>query len=126
MQSKLNDNPILIAYIGGKITGDEENARHRFAKAKRMLVDTYEVVYNPFDLPKTAKIKRLEKEISMLLSKKLRRSLEVELWGEYMRLCIRYLMKCDVAYFLPDWQDSRGAKVEHQLCVDLGITIKYL
>ena len=126
MQSKLNTHPLPICYIAGKITGDEENALHRFAKAKRMLGEKYEVVYNPFDLPKTAKIKRLEREIKLLLSKKLRKSLEEELWSEYMRVCIRYLMKCDVAYFLPDWKDSRGAKVEHQLCVDLGIEIKYL
>ena len=46
-------------------------------------------------------------------------------WSAYMKNDISVLMKCNEAHFLPDWQDSKGAKIEHQLCLDLGIPIIY-
>ena len=47
-------------------------------------------------------------------------------WQKYMRNDITILLTCDEAHFLPDWEDSKGAKIEHQICVDLEIPIVYV
>jgi len=47
-------------------------------------------------------------------------------WTDYMKNDIRILLECDEAHFLPDWENSKGANIEHQLCLDLEIQIKYV
>lgn len=42
-----------------------------------------------------------------------------------MRICLKELSKCDVAYFLNDWQDSEGAKTEHDFCIKNNVKIIY-
>ena len=44
-------------------------------------------------------------------------------WEQAMRLCIKALMDCDAVYLLHDWQQSKGAKVEHQICMQVGIAV---
>ena len=33
------------------------------------------------------------------------------------------LSEADVAYFAPGWRDARGCKLEHEACVEYGITV---
>lgn len=47
-------------------------------------------------------------------------------WQEYMKNDLSVLMTCDEVHFLPDWKESKGAKIEHQLAIDLGIKIVYI
>lgn len=42
-------------------------------------------------------------------------------WLGYMRLAVRQLATCDTVYLLPGWSQSRGACIEHQLAVGLGL-----
>ena len=42
-------------------------------------------------------------------------------WLGYMRLAVAQLATCDAVYLLPGWRHSRGACVEHQLAVGLGL-----
>lgn len=44
-------------------------------------------------------------------------------WLDYMRLAIPQLMKCDEVVLLPGWAKSRGARIEHQLAVSLGLQV---
>lgn len=44
-------------------------------------------------------------------------------WLGYMRLAIRQLSKCDGVALLPGWQQSRGARIEHQLATQLGLVV---
>lgn len=44
-------------------------------------------------------------------------------WKECMRIAIRKLMECDNIYLLPDWEQSKGAKIEHDLAEQLELTI---
>jgi hypothetical protein len=43
-------------------------------------------------------------------------------WLACMRRSITEIMTCDEVYFLPGWQNSRGAKIEYDLVESLGIT----
>ena len=42
-------------------------------------------------------------------------------WQAYMRQALAQLVKCDAVALLPGWKASRGARIENQLAIDLGI-----
>ena len=42
-----------------------------------------------------------------------------------MDICLDALKECTHAYFLKDWKESEGAKIEHKFCIDNGIKIIY-
>ena len=46
-------------------------------------------------------------------------------WEDYMRKDIRELTKCAAIWMLPDWQDSRGARMEHRISRQLLLKIIY-
>ncbi|TPQ28972.1 DUF4406 domain-containing protein [Methylomonas sp. EFPC3] len=45
-------------------------------------------------------------------------------WREYMRLSIRQMLTCDMAVFLPNWEQSRGAQLEHEVATQLSMPIR--
>ncbi|CAD6876126.1 DUF4406 domain-containing protein [Methylomonas fluvii] len=44
-------------------------------------------------------------------------------WAGYMRLALSQLMTCEVVAFLPNWEASRGARLEYQVAKELGLKI---
>jgi hypothetical protein len=44
-------------------------------------------------------------------------------WLGWMRQAIPQLMTCDAVVLLPNWEDSRGARTEYQLAVNVGLPI---
>ena len=42
-----------------------------------------------------------------------------------MRQDLKAMLDCDGIYMLDNWKDSKGAKIEHDLCVYLGITVMF-
>jgi hypothetical protein len=46
---------------------------------------------------------------------------EQDTWEDYMRLALRQMLTCDVVAQLPGWEDSRGARMEHDVADELGI-----
>lgn len=46
-------------------------------------------------------------------------------WNGYMRMAIRQLSHCDAVAFLPGWNGSRGARLEHRIALDLGLSVIY-
>ncbi|WP_440111738.1 DUF4406 domain-containing protein [Acidovorax sp. BL-A-41-H1] len=46
-----------------------------------------------------------------------------ESWLGYMRLAVAQLASCDAVVMLPGWAKSKGACIEHQLAVGLGLEI---
>ena len=42
-------------------------------------------------------------------------------WAQHMRLDVARMMECDGLVMLPGWQESKGARIEHRLAIDLGM-----
>ncbi|MEQ6437201.1 DUF4406 domain-containing protein [Comamonas sp. w2-DMI] len=45
-------------------------------------------------------------------------------WLGYMRMSLRQIADCDCIYMLPGWRNSRGARIEHGLAMDLGLEVQ--
>jgi len=46
-------------------------------------------------------------------------------WEGYMRMAIAQVVQCDAVFMLSGWEDSRGARLEHRIAKELGLTIAY-
>lgn len=88
-------------YISGKITGDD-NFKQKFEKASSLLTgwEKHEIL-NPCELPVQ------------------------ENWAEYMIMDIKELFKCSHIFMLQDWKESKGARIEHAIALETGLTIIY-
>lgn len=89
-------------YISGKITGDPQY-KEKFDYVAAVIEAAGYAPVNPTEV-------HLE---------------DAATWGDYMRHDIKLLCDCDGVYMLNDWQESKGAKIEHQLAQDLGMKIYY-
>lgn len=86
---------MLKIYIAGKINGDE-NYREKFENAERLLSREGHAVLNPASLPCGMSSE------------------------DYMAICWTMLSRADIVVFLPDWEESRGASMEHAYCEYTG------
>ena len=87
-------------YIAGKISGDP-GYKQKFARASLALRERWPeaVLINPAVLP------------------------DGMTPGDYMAVCLPMLLQADLVVFLPDWQDSGGARIEHALAEYAGKNI---
>lgn len=46
-------------------------------------------------------------------------------WQTAMKLTVAAMMTCDRVYMLADWRYSRGATIEHDLALKIGLPISY-
>lgn len=44
-------------------------------------------------------------------------------WREHMRVDIAMLLACDFIYMLHGWEQSKGAKLEHDVATSCGIKV---
>lgn len=100
--------PNTIVYISGPVTDMPESNRPQFAKAQQMLLSAGCSVFNP---------SHIEGPIDPLKGD--------ELWAYYMHFCVKALPDCDAVLFLPDWQNSKGAKWEHRIAEILRLQVFY-
>lgn len=91
-------------YISGKITGTDDYME-RFAKAEKYLIMKGYSVLNP------AKVNAQMPSDTI--------------YDEYMQIALTMLQMADSIYMLKDWQDSNGAKIEHQIATMLKIDILF-
>lgn len=91
-------------YISGKISGtDLTETRARFAAvAKAMKRLGYEPV-NPLDNGLS----------------------EQDTWEAHIVKDIATLLQCKAIYMLQGWQESKGARIEHYIATEIGLSIMY-
>lgn len=90
-------------YISGKITGDD-NFKRKFEKAAMNChLSGWErnEILNPCELPVQ------------------------ESWQDYMIMDIKELFECSHIFMLQDWKQSKGARIEHAIALETGLTIIY-
>ncbi len=46
-------------------------------------------------------------------------------WEDVMRADIKRLLECDEIHMLPDWQESKGAQLERDIAMRLGMEVVY-
>lgn len=93
----------MTVYISGPMTGFTDLNFPAFTAAAIILRDAGFDVINPAEL---------EENIGSS-------------WVECMRVDIAALMDCDRVLMLPGWMDSRGARLERHIAVQLGMSIHY-
>lgn len=93
-------------YIAGKITGDPDY-RAKFQEAEEQLVKVYN--WNRWYIVNPAKA-----------------CPEGWPWWRCMVMCLWLVAGCKVVAMLPDWNESRGAKIEHRWAEILRKQIIYL
>ncbi len=84
-----------VIYIAGPITG-VENYWEPFEKAENEIEAAGFIALTPTRLP---------------------RGMSNE---QYMRICLAMIDSADGVYFLPDWYQSEGARVEQNYCAYVG------
>ena len=46
-------------------------------------------------------------------------------WDDAIRYDIKKMLECDEVHLLPDWQQSKGAQLERDIAIRLGIQVVY-
>ena len=86
-------------YIAGKITGDK-NYKSKFKRAEKLLRSLGHSVMNPAWIAPSDDFT----------------------WTDYMQISGMMQARCNAVYFLKDWKDSEGAKIEFKRCHQLNQT----
>jgi hypothetical protein len=98
-------------YISGQISGLEyADAFERFEQAERQIRDycRYEMV----NLNEMVNPMKLNHEHD-------------KSWENYMLVDIKALFECDAIYMLKNWCNSKGARIERSIAIEMGIEIIY-
>ena len=96
-------------YISGPISHDPYH-EEAFTKAGQYLVHLGYEVINPVDI--------LDRDFDGP-------DRDVQRWNYFMREAIKMLLECDQIYMLEGWEDSRGAKLEQKIALDLAMPMMY-
>lgn len=101
---ELSESRVGRVYVAGPMTGIEDyNFPAFIAAAQKLKSQGYEVV-NPAD----------------------HGVVEGAEWSDYLRHDIAKLSRCEKMFFLPGWENSRGAQLEKHIAECIGIKIFYL
>lgn len=113
-------------YISGPISGiDPAVAETRFARVQMDLEAKGFNVYNPFtQVPFEIQLIQSFKEANVPTP--FYRNYVPEVWGDCMRIALYAMLKSHEVVMLPGWQDSKGATIERDLALRLGIPVLYL
>ena len=86
-------------YIAGKIT-DDKNYKSKFKRAEKLLRSLGHSVMNPAWIVPSDEFR----------------------WEDYMQISAIMQGRCNAVYFLKDWKESKGAKIEFKRCHQLEQT----
>lgn len=100
-------------YIAGKVSGeDAATVTMKFGQVQKRLEKAGYTVINPLKVVAEAMAATNESWLKTP-------------WEVAMKICITAMLKADKVYMLKDWQQSRGASVEHELAKGLNMDIIY-
>lgn len=93
----------MIIYISGPMSGLPDNNKPAFHAAAKLLRNLGHMVINPaeIDVPDPS-------------------------WINYMREDIRQMMAADIVVLLPGWANSRGAKLERHIAIEIGMPVRLI
>lgn len=94
-------------YISGKIT-DNPDWKEQFKIAEMKLKAQGYVVVNP-----------------AFIAEELEKENPTPTYKDYLQADLRILLICNCIYMLPNWHDSKGAKLEHAIAEALEMEIIY-
>ena len=90
-------------FIAGKVTGlPKDQVIDKFERVAHELSELGYKVVTPASLHEQAKS-----------------------WEAVTRDNIRYMLDCDEVHLLPCWQESRGAQLERDIAIRLGMNVIY-
>lgn len=113
-------------YISGKITGlPIEEAKAMFQAAEDFLIKGNKEIssnfpleiINPFTIDHS-KAEAMEKAPPGTWTMH-------DVWCQYMKEDLGALLNCDGIFMLKNWGSSKGARVEHTVAKELGLTVEY-
>lgn len=91
------------AYVAGKITGlPQDEVKSKFNKITTQLRSMGYQVVKPIGVTDAA-----------------------QPWDDAVRSDIKKMLECDEIHLLPDWQESRGAQLERDIAIRLGMDVVY-
>jgi hypothetical protein len=100
---------MIKVYISGKVSGlDHDTAFKSFEDAEKWIVSFGKIPINPM------KFCPSEPNFDPSWT-----------WEQYMDVCCRELLRCEEIFMLKDWGHSRGARVEHAMAKELGLSIYF-
>ena len=90
-------------YVAGKVTGlPQEEVKSKFNAISDQLKNMGYQVVKPVNVSDYARE-----------------------WDDALKSDIRKMLECDELHMLPDWQESRGAQLERDIALRLGMQIVY-
>lgn len=90
-------------YISGKISGIEEEAPELFEQAENALKEKGYDTVNPVTLNHD----------------------HDKSWQSFMREDVKAMLDCDSIYMMSNWTTSKGAKIEREIAIHLGLKVIY-
>jgi nucleoside 2-deoxyribosyltransferase len=107
------------AYISGPISGLENGNFDKFKFAQLKLEKEGYIVENPHEIGKEIYKKWSKIKIET-------QDQEKEMWNEFMKEDIKFLLLCDCVFVLDNWETSKGCVLELLIAQKLGIPIYYM
>ena len=94
-----------MIYVSGPVTKNK-NATTQFNEADKFIRKLGHIPLNPIRIDPPHPLKK-------------------DKWLYYMRKSVELLVKSDALFLLDGWEKSKGARIEFDLCIKLGIPIYF-
>ena len=116
MQTNLDP---LRVFISGPISDKPKLNRPAFEHEENLLKESGHNTFSPFHIiPPAPEVYEEWERLGYEEAAK-------KEWQYFMRICIGQIPLCDEMRMLPHWQNSHGARLEHQIARELGLKITY-
>lgn len=107
-------------YLSGPITGIPNSNKELFKEIENIISPICHRVINPIDFTV------IKNNKCFISSAYIKYGIgDHGTWNNCMKIAILNLVLCDVIIMLPGWENSGGARIEHDLAKNLSIPVLY-